>query len=140
MQDTQIHSMAPAHLPAFIPGADGSDPMMTVVVIFLLILVLLVGTFYFTLHALPEQLAHEAGSTQMQMVGMLALLALFTHNNIFWVAALVLAAFQFPDFLTPIQSIARSLKSMQEGAPQVPVPDPTEIADDMPDEKSGGEG
>lgn len=156
MQEPLIHPMAPAHLPGFIPGADGSDTMMTIVVVFLLVLVLLIGAFYFTLHALPEQLAHEAGSTQMQVVGILALLALFTHNNVFWVAALLLAALQIPDFLSPIESIARSLKSMQEGVPQAPDPAPalgpdpdlasdlasetTAKVDEVPGEKSGGEG
>ena len=42
----------------------------------------------------------------------LALLALFTHNNVFWVAALILALLKLPDFLTPINSIAESLKKL----------------------------
>jgi len=47
------------------------------------------------------------------------LLALFTHNNVFWVAALILALLKFPDFLTPINSISDSLKKLtaQEGSP-----------------------
>ena len=47
----------------------------------------------------------------------LALLALFTHNNVFWVAAVILALLKFPDFLTPINSISDSLKKLtaQEG-------------------------
>ncbi|MDN3718716.1 hypothetical protein QW131_04475 [Roseibium salinum] len=43
---------------------------------------------------------------------MLGLLALFTHNNIFWVAALLLAFVQVPDFVSPLGSIANSLSRM----------------------------
>jgi hypothetical protein len=45
------------------------------------------------------------------VVEILALLALFTHNNLFWVAAILIAAFRVPDFLTPLNSIAESLKA-----------------------------
>jgi hypothetical protein len=42
----------------------------------------------------------------------LALMALFTHNNVFWVATLILALLKLPDFLTPINSISESLKKL----------------------------
>ena len=45
-------------------------------------------------------------------MAVLGLLALFTHNHIFWIAALLLAMVQFPDFSTPIYSIADSLSRM----------------------------
>jgi len=77
-------------------------------------MILGLGAFYFTLHSLPEKMAHEANSTQLQVVGILTLLALFTHNNIFWVIAILLAAFRMPDFLTPIRSIADSLKAIKD--------------------------
>jgi len=106
--------MAPGHLPYFLPGADGSDPLFTGIAIFMIVLILGVGAFYFTLHSLPEKMAHEANSTQLQVVGILTLLALFTHNNIFWVVAILLAAFRMPDFLTPLRSIAESLQAMNK--------------------------
>ena len=68
--------------------------------------------FYLKLHAIPEQLAHKHSNTQSQLIMVLALLALFTHNNIFWVAALILALLKLPDFLTPINSISESLKKL----------------------------
>nr|WP_240931823.1 hypothetical protein [Sedimentitalea sp. CY04] len=104
--------MATGHIPGFLPGADGSDPLFTGMVVFTILLVLLIGAFYFKLHAIPEHMAHEDNHTQMQVIGILALLALFTHNNMFWVIALLVAAFRMPDFLTPLQSIARSLDSL----------------------------
>ena len=46
----------------------------------------------------------------------MAVLALFTRNHLFWVAALVLALVRIPDFISPINSIASSLRSMIETA------------------------
>jgi hypothetical protein len=45
-------------------------------------------------------------------VGVLALLALFTHNHIFWIAALLLALVQFPNFSAPLASMAQSLEKI----------------------------
>jgi len=105
------HPLAPAHLPVFVPGPDGADWLFTVVVVFVLVFVAILGNLYFRLHSLPEMMAHRANSAQYQLIGILALLALFTHNNLFWVAALLLAALKLPDLATPLYSIARSLES-----------------------------
>ncbi|WIY27550.1 hypothetical protein QPJ95_05405 [Parasedimentitalea psychrophila] len=106
--------MATAHIPGFLPGADGSDPLFTGMVVFTILLVMVIGSFYFKLHAIPEHMAHADNHAQMQVIGILALLALFTHNNMFWVLALLVAAFRMPDFLTPLQSIAGSLDSLNK--------------------------
>ncbi|WP_298816042.1 hypothetical protein [uncultured Roseibium sp.] len=106
------HELAPHHLPFFIPAADGSDQMMTSVLIGLIVIVVLLGTFYLYLHSLPERLAHKHGRIQFELVAVLGLLALFTHNQIFWVAALVLAFVQMPDFMTPLESIANSMSKL----------------------------
>lgn len=109
-----LHSQAPHYLPGFLPGADGSDGLFTVVVVFVIALVLGIGVLYFTVHALPEKMAHKANSTQLQLIGVLTLLALFTHNNLFWVVALLLAAVRLPDIMTPLNSIARSLEERKK--------------------------
>jgi hypothetical protein len=109
--------MAPEHLPHYIAAADGSDTLMTVMVVFLIAIVLGLGVAYFTLHAMPEKLAHKSNSTQLQLISLLAMLALFTHNNLFWVAALVLAAFRPPDLITPLNSIATALQNMSRREP-----------------------
>jgi hypothetical protein len=49
---------------------------------------------------------------QLQIITVLGLLALFTHDNIFWIAALLLAVVRLPDFMTPIKSIAKSLEQL----------------------------
>ena len=115
-----IHPLAPHSLPPFVGGADGSDPLFSAIIFIVILAVLGIGVFYLKLHAIPEQLAHKHGNTQSQLIMVLALLALFTHNNIFWVAALILALLKLPDFLTPIISISESLKKLtpeEDGEP-----------------------
>ena len=108
----ELHDLAPHTLPRYIPGQDGSDPLFTIVVILILILGFVVGATYFKLHALPEQMAHRKNSTQLQLIAVLAILALLTHSNVFWVAALLLAVVRLPDLITPINSIDQSLKEL----------------------------
>lgn len=107
-----VHPLAPHTLPPFVGGADGSDPLFSAIIFIVVIAVLGLGVFYLKLHAIPEQLAHKHSNTQSQLIMVLALLALFTHNNLFWVAALILALLKLPDFLTPINSISESLKKL----------------------------
>jgi hypothetical protein len=83
-------------------------------------MILGVGVFYLKIHAIPEQLAHKHGNTQSQLIMVLALLALFTHNNVFWVLALILALLKLPDFLTPINNISRSLAKISGESTEEP--------------------
>ena len=53
-------------------------------------------------------------------MAVLALISLFTHNHIYWIAGLLLALVQLPDFSTPLAGIAESLAKMA-GAKQ-PLP------------------
>ena len=126
-----LHSLAPHQLPVFLPGPDGSDILFTVVVVMMIVMVIAFGVIYFSLHALPEKIAHGASSTQFQLIGVLALLAMFTHNNLFWVAALLLATVKLPDFTTPLNSISRSLEELKnrEPAPLQPSPAPLQSSD-----------
>ena len=101
------------HIPGYLAGAE-SDPLMTVMIFIIIALVLVAGVLYFKLHAVPEHIAHGKNHTQVQLIAVLTLLALFTHNNIFWVAALVLAVVELPDFLAPLKSIAKSLETLAE--------------------------
>ncbi|AAZ24315.1 hypothetical protein [Colwellia psychrerythraea] len=105
------------HIPGYLAGAN-SDPLMVVMAVILIVLVLIAGVFYFKLHAVPEHIAHGKNHTQIQLITILTILALFTHNNIFWVAALVLAVVELPDFLTPLQSIAKSLTTIAQSKEQ----------------------
>ena len=101
------------HIPGYLAGAD-SDPLMIAMTILVILIVLFAGVFYFKLHAIPEHIAHGKNHTQIQLITILTILALFTHNNIFWVAALVLAVVELPDFLAPLKSIAKSLSILAQ--------------------------
>ena len=107
-----IHPAAIEHLPGFITAPGETDVLFNVIVVFLLVLVLVIGNLYFQLHAVPERMAHRTSKVQMQFVAVLALLALFTHNHVFWIAALLLALVELPDFSTPMNSIALSLEKL----------------------------
>ena len=110
--DATMHPAAPAHLPGFITAPGETDPLMVGSVIFLIILLMALGSMYFWLHSIPERISHGTGKIQFQLVGVLALLALFTHNNLYWVMALMLALIPIPDFWTPLSSMADSLAKM----------------------------
>ena len=84
---------------------------------------LAVGNFYLQLHSLPERMAHKSQKLQFEIVAVLGLLSLFTHNHLFWVIGLFLAMIDLPDFGTPLRRIAGSVDKMA-GVP--PEPDPTE--------------
>ena len=123
-----IHPAAPHHLPIYIPRPDGSDPLFTVVVVAIVIVCLLAGVLYFKLHSLPEHMGEKANSTQLQLISVLAILALFTHNNAFWVLALLVAAVRLPDYLTPLQGIATSLGKIAAHQAEPAPPDSTAVA------------
>ena len=108
-----INPAAPHHLPPFITAPGETDYLYNGSLIFIIVLIIMLGVLYFRLHALPEHLAHgNADKQQFQIVGVLALLALFTHNSIFWVAALLLALIRLPDLATPLGQMANSLAKM----------------------------
>lgn len=104
-----IHPMASHHLPGFITPPGETDVLFAVAIIFFLILAIAVGSLYFRLHSLPERIAHDASYIQFQLVAVLSLIALVTHNNVFWIAALLLALVPIPDFWTPLANMAESL-------------------------------
>ncbi len=112
MDHPAMNPAAPPHLPSFITGPGQSDWLMTAMAVFLVVAVVSVGLVYLKLHALPEHMAHRTSKVQYQFVAVLALLALFTHNNVFWIAALLLALVELPNFSTPMNSIALSLEKL----------------------------
>jgi NADH:ubiquinone oxidoreductase subunit 5 (subunit L)/multisubunit Na+/H+ antiporter MnhA subunit len=107
-----LNPAAPHFLPPFVTLPGESDWLMTVMFVFLIVTVVSVGLVYLKLHALPEHMAHRTNKVQLQFVAVLALLALFTHNAVFWIAALLLALVELPNFSTPMNSIALSLEKL----------------------------
>ncbi|MBS7696501.1 MULTISPECIES: hypothetical protein [unclassified Chelatococcus] len=111
------HPAAPDHVPFFIPAPGATDTLMVVVAIFLVLVVLGVGLLFLRLHTLPERIAHRSHKLQFEIVAVLGLLALFTHMHVFWVAGLLLALIDIPDFGRPLGSMAQSLEKIAGNAP-----------------------
>src|SRR5215210_4662964 len=114
----ELHPAAGHHLPAFIAAPWETDILMVGVAVFLVIAVLCVGILFLRLHTLPERMAHRTHKLQFEIVAVLGLLALFTHMHIFWVAGLLLALIDIPDFGGPLNRIAGSLATIAGRSPE----------------------
>ena len=108
----ELHPAAPHHLPSFITPPGETDVLMVVMSVFLVAAVLGFGILFLRLHTLPERIAHKSHKIQFEIVAVLGLIALFTHMHIFWVAGLLLALIDLPDFGTSLGRIATSTEKM----------------------------
>jgi hypothetical protein len=106
--------MTPHHLPFYIVKPGETDVLMIATGIFLILAVLGVGNIYLRLHSLPERMAHRSQKLQFEIVAVLGLISLFTHNHIFWIAGLLLALIDLPDFSTPLSRIAGSVEKIAD--------------------------
>jgi hypothetical protein len=122
-----LNPAAPHHLPIFITAPGATDVLSVITAVFLVLAVLAVGLLFLRLHTLPERIAHRGHKLQFEIVAILGLLALFTHVHLFWVAGLLLALIDIPDFGNPLRRIAGSLEKIA-GIP------PGQGADGVPDE------
>lgn len=113
-----VHPLATEHFPVFLTAPGETDVLLVVMAIFMFSAVVGIGIFYFKLHSLPEQMAHRGQKVQFEIVAVLGLLSLFTHNHLFWIAALLLAFVPLPDFSTPLTSMAQSLGKLAGGSSQ----------------------
>jgi len=112
----QLHPLTPHHLPFYIVKPGETDVLMIATGIFLVLTVLGVGNVYLRLHSLPERMAHKSQKLQFELVAVLGLIALFTHMHIFWIAGLLLALVDLPDFSTPLGRIAGSVEKIADSA------------------------
>ena len=119
------HPAASHHLPAFITAPGETDVLMVLTGLFLALAVVMFGVLFLRLHSLPDQIAHKSHKLQSEIVCVLCLIALFTHIHIFWIAALLLAMIDLPDFGTSLGRIADSTETMagrkmREGGAELP--------------------
>src|SRR5207237_10102789 len=129
----QLHHPAASHeLPSFITGAGETDVLMVVMSLFLVVAVVTFGIVFLRLHTLPERMAHKSQKIQFEIVAILGLIALFTHMHIFWVAGLLLAMIDLPDFGTPMASIAHSVERIANASPGEPGDQADTRDDDRP--------
>ena len=107
-----LHPAATHHLPSFITAPGETDVLMVVMAVILGFSVLMFGVLFFWLHSLPERMAHRSHKLQFEIVAVLCLISLFTHMHIFWIAGLLLALIDLPDFGTPLGRIATSAEKI----------------------------
>jgi len=132
-----LNPAAPHHLPVFVTAPGDTDVLMVGTAAFLLLAVLAVGLLFLRLHTLPERIAHRSHKLQLEIVAVLGLLALFTHMHIFWVAGLLLALVDLPDFGSPLGRIAGALEHIagrrDPASPPIAAAMPLRQGDDLAD-------
>lgn len=104
--------VATHQLPFFITPPGDTDVLFNIMVVFVVGSIILTGVIFLTIHSLPERMAHKSKKIQFDIVAVLGLLGLLSHEHVFWVAALLLAFIDIPDFLSPVKRIAASVESL----------------------------
>lgn len=98
------------HLPWFVTAPGNTDVLLVAMGVFLVVFVFLFGVLMLRLHHLPEHIAQKEQKVQYQLVAVLGLIAMFTHENLFWIAGLLLAMVDIPDFSGLFRQIAHSVE------------------------------
>ena len=104
--------IATTHMPFFITAPGETDVLFNVTLWFVVACIILTGVIFLTIHSLPERMAHKSKKILLDLIALLCLLALLTHQHLFWFIAIILAFVDIPDFLTPVNRIAKSVESM----------------------------
>ena len=107
-----LHPAASHDLPAFITAPGETDVLMVVMAVILLLAIVMFGLLFLRLHTMPERMAHKSQKIQFEIVAVLGLIALFTHMHIFWIAGLLLALIDLPDFGGSLGRIANSTETI----------------------------
>jgi hypothetical protein len=123
--------IATDHLPFFITAPGETDVLFNITLWFVVACIILTGVVFLTIHSLPERMAHKSKKVLLDLIALLCLLALLTHNHLFWFIAIILAFIDIPDFLTPVNRIAKSVESM---AGQEAGEKPTDVSTSAPPE------
>jgi hypothetical protein len=109
---SSLHPAAIHSSPWFVTGPGESDILYAITTVMLVAVTVGLGVVFFRLHSLPERLGHK--KTQFEIVAVLCLISLFTHIHLFWVAALLLALIDLPDFISPLRRIAGALEKISD--------------------------
>jgi hypothetical protein len=104
--------VATEHLPFFVTAPGNTDVLFNIMVVFTIASVVLLGLAFLTIHSLPERMAHKSKKVQLDIVAVLCLLALFTNEHVYWIAALLLAFIEFPDLATPFRNMVKAVETM----------------------------
>ena len=107
---TSPNPIATDHMPFFITAPGETDVLFNITLWFVVACIILTGVIFLTIHSLPERMAHKSKKLLLDLIALLCLLALLTHNHLFWFVAIILAFIDIPDFLTPVNRIASSVE------------------------------
>jgi hypothetical protein len=99
-------------MPFFITAPGETDVLFNVTLWFVVACIILTGVIFLTIHSIPERMAHKSKKILLDLIALLCLLALLTHEHLFWFIAIILAFIDIPDFLTPVNRIASSVAAM----------------------------
>lgn len=127
-----LNPVASEHLPSFITAPGETDILMVITAVILAVAILTFGLVFFRLHSLPERMAHRSHKLQFEIVAVMCLIALLTHIHAFWVAALLLALIDIPDFggwLGRITGAVETMAGLKPGGEMARVPPPEPIVD-----------
>jgi len=136
---SEVHPMLKGPVPSFIAAPGEVDTLLVVAGVILLAGILAVGLIFLRLHSLPERMTHKTKKIQFEFVAVLGLLSLFTGVHIFWVAGLLLALIDLPDFPSIFGRMANSLEKMSGRPPRLGAGDrpyETESSDGLSEERS----
>ncbi|MGY2908081.1 hypothetical protein [Bradyrhizobium sp. URHC0002] len=109
MIETQ-HPAIPTHLPWFITEPGQIDTLTVFTGLFLLLFTVTMGVLMFRLLYLPAKIVPQEQKAKYEVVATLCLLAMFTPGNLFWIAALLVAMTDIPDFTPFLQRIAGAVR------------------------------
>ena len=113
MIETQ-HPAAPTHLPWFVTEPGQTDTLMVFTGLFLLLFTLTMGVLMFRLLYLPVTLVPQEQKAKYEVVATLCLIAMFSPGNFFWVAAVLVAMADIPDYTPLLRQIADAVRRIAE--------------------------
>jgi hypothetical protein len=125
-----IHSAATHHRPFFVTAPGETDLLLIIAAGFLLLVIFVFGIYFMRLYWIPARRSHKV---QYEFVAFLALLGLLTFNHYLWIAALLLALVQVPDFSTPLNRMSDALaklanaKQSRRSIELLPLPEPAPL-------------
>jgi hypothetical protein len=73
-----------------------------------------IGSLMFRLLYLPEKMVPKEETAKYQVVATLCLLAMFSPGNLFWIAALLVAMTDIPDFTPFLQRITAAVRRIAQ--------------------------
>ena len=109
--DSPYSDEALARLPFWVTPPGHTDGFLVFVGLVLVAVLLGFGALYFTVQSIPDRMATGAHKVQIQLVSVLGLISLFTLNNAFWIAAILVAAVPLHEIFPSLKSVVRVSES-----------------------------